>query len=308
LALAAAFGSRVEDLFTLSTPRKGGEHVWAGRPAGDPCSFWRAMVAETTYLYPIERTAVGSLPADGTLRGDTYELWAHTDPHQTLVIAGCDPAVGLLTAELSRSTGVRVLPLIRSSRAALELLRRGVIHVAGLHLQDHDAPRGNAQAVRELLGPNYTLLRAVRWEEGIALASDLDIGSIRQAVMANLRWVGREPGSGARRCLDAILSAHRPRPKGYNHVAVDHTGVVETIRTGWAQAGICVRLAAVEAGLNFLVAREEDYDLCYRRDLEHDPRIQALGRVLRSQAYRRAASQLPGYDPQESGTVDAVVG
>jgi molybdate-binding protein/DNA-binding XRE family transcriptional regulator len=306
LALAATFDCRVEDLFSLGkAPRQGGPN-WAWPSSNDPRPFWRASVGDATWLYPVERTLVGTLPADGVLRAGLYEWRAHADAEHTLALAGCDPAVGLLVAELDRTADIRVLPFIRSSRQALELLRAGVVHVAGLHLQDHDAPGGNQCAVRDLLGPGYSLLRLSRWQEGLALAPGLGIKSIRNAVAANLRWVGREPGSGARRCLDWILRDHHPLPKGYNHIAGDHTGVVETIRTGWAQAGVCVRLAAAEAGLEFLIAREEDYDLCYRSDMESDPRIQALARVVRSQALRRAVGELPGYDPSEMGTVITV--
>jgi len=301
LALAAVFGCRVEELFRLTKAARRSEPVWAWPSSGDPCRFWHAAVGEQTLLYPVERTFVGTLPADGSLRTGAYELRTHADPDQTLVLAGCDPAVGLLAAELARSAGVRVLPLIRSSRQALELLHRNVVHVAGVHLQDHDAPGENERAVRETLGPGYTLLRVTCWQEGLALAPGLGIRSIRQAVSAHLRWVGREPGSGARRCLDAILKDHHPLPKGYNHIAGDHTGVVETIRTGWAQAGVCVRLSAAEAGLDFLVAREEDYDLCYRSDFEHDPRIQALVRAIRSQPFRRSIDELPGYQAGMTG-------
>ncbi|MFI5393957.1 MAG: substrate-binding domain-containing protein [Candidatus Binatia bacterium] len=303
LALAAAFGCRVEDLFSLTKAARSSEPEWAWPSSADPCRFWRAVVGDQTLLYPVERTFVGTLPVDGSLRAGAYEFRAHADPDQTLVVAGCDPAVGLLAAELARSAGVRLLPFIRSSRPALELLRRGVVHVAGIHLQDDEAPAGNEGTVHEMLGPGFTLLRATRWQEGLALAPGLGIRTIRQAVSAKLRWVGREPGSGARRCLDQILKDNHPLPKGYNHMAIDHTGVVETIRTGWAQAGICVRLSAADAGLDFLVAREEDYDLCYRSDLDHDPRIQALVRAVRSRALRCAVGELPGYDASEMGTV-----
>ncbi len=299
LALAAAFECCVEDLFRLGkAPRRGGPN-WAWPSSNDPGPFWRASVGDETWLYPVERTFAGTLPPDGVLRAGSYEFRAHADTDRTLVLAGCDPAVGLLGAELARNADVRVLPFIRSSRQALELLRRGFVHVAGLHLQDHDSPGGNERAVRELLGPGYALLRVSRWQEGLALAPRLGIKSIRQAVSANLRWVGREPGSGARRCLDWILRDHHPLPKGYHHMAVDHTGVVETIRTGWAQAGVCVRLAAAEAGLDFIVAREEDYDLCFRNNREHDPRIQAFLRVVLSHALRRAANVLVASGKQE---------
>jgi len=308
LALAAAFECRVEDLFSLGHTRRRGETQWAWAASGEPRPFWRASVGGQVRLYPVERTAIGTLPADGVLRAGAYEWRVHADAEHTLVLAGCDPAVGLLVAELARRAAIRVLPFIRSSRQALELLRAGVVHVAGLHLQDQETPGGNERAVRELLGPGYVLLRFSRWQEGLALAPGVRAKSVREAVAANLRWVGREPGSGARRCLDWILRDHHPLPKGYHHIASDHTGVVETIRTGWAQAGVCVRLAAAETGLSFLSVREEDYDLCYRADREHDSRLRMLVRVLRSQALRRTLGELPGYDPSEMGTVITVGG
>ncbi len=301
LALAAAFECRVEDLFSLGTVARGGGAEWAWEASIDPCRFWRARVGARTLRYPVERTFAGLLPADGIRRAGVEELRRHEDPDRTLVIAGCDPAVGLLAAELAHRAEVRVLPLIRSSRAALELLRDGRVHVAGLHLQDADNPGGNERAVLEVVGRGHTLLRVSRWQEGLALAPGLGLRTIRRAVSSNLRWVGREPGSGARRCLDRILKDHHPLPKGYNHMASDHTGVVETIRTGWAQAGVCVRLPAAEAGLDFLVAREEDYDLCYRTELEDDPRMQALFNTVRSRAFRRSIGDLPGYRADETG-------
>ncbi|OFV86889.1 MAG: hypothetical protein A3J75_05100 [Acidobacteria bacterium RBG_16_68_9] len=308
LALAAAFDCRVEDLFSLTVAAEREKPDWAWPPTGDPCRFWRVTVGARTLLFPVERTAVGVLPADGEMRGGRLEFHAHADATQALVLAGCDPAVGLLRAEISRTTDFAVLPLIRSSRQALELVRQGLVHVAGIHLQDRARSAGNERTVRELLGPGHTLLRVARWQEGLAFAPGLGLRTIKDAVSAKLRWVAREKGSGARDCLEAVFRGHPRTPDGFGHVASDHTGVVETIRTGWAQAGVCVRLCAVEAGLGFLVAREEDYDLCYRSDLQDDPRIQALFDAVRSLAFRRSIGELPGYDARETGAVVPVVG
>ncbi|HVM97099.1 MAG TPA: substrate-binding domain-containing protein [Candidatus Acidoferrales bacterium] len=305
LALARVFGCRVEELFSLGAATELHRPAWAWPATVDPCRFFAAEVGGTTWLYPTERTFVGTARADGILRGQQIEWSSRSGAQQTLVLAGCDPAVGILATELA-SAGVRLLPFIRSSRQALELLQRGVVHVAGVHLQDDQDPTGNQRAVRELLGGNFTLLHLARWQEGLALAPQTKVGTIRQAVAANLRWVGREPGSGARRCLDAVLKNHRPLPRGYHHVAQDHVAVVETIRSGWAEAGVCVRLPASEAGLDFLVVHEEDYELCFRSDLEGDPRLQALLRSVRSRAFRRSLSELPGYDSSETGAVVAV--
>ena len=120
---------------------------------------------------------------------------------------------------------------------------------------------------------------------------------------ADLRWVGREVGSGARQCLDEILDGRRP-PRRQAH---DHRGVAEAVRSGWADAGVCLRLAGEEAGLGFLGVRHEAYDLCFPESLRDDPRIQALVNAVRSTSYRRLLGELPGYDSAGTGETRRVV-
>jgi molybdate-binding protein/DNA-binding XRE family transcriptional regulator len=308
LALAAAFECRVEDLFSLGEAGTPGQPQWAWAPRSDPCPFWRATIGARTLAYPAERTAVGLMPGDGTMHAGRCSLTTPADPQRILVLAGCDPAVGLLRSHVLRTSGYEMLPLLRSSREALALLRRDVVHVAGIHLQEHSRTNGNAHTVRELLGPGYTLLRVTRWEEGVALAPRLDIRTIKEAVSARLRWVAREEGSGARQCLDAVFRGRHAGTHQFDHVAADHTGVVEAIRAGWAHAGVCVRACAAEAGLGFITVRQEDYDLCYRSDREDDPRLQALFTAVRSAAFRQSIGALPGYDPTETGAVTRIRG
>jgi molybdate-binding protein len=200
--------------------------------------------------------------------------------------------VGLL-AELLRPSRVRVLPFLRSSGRALELLRQRRVHVAGVHLAG--TVEGNEREVRERLGPGYRLLSVARWREGVALGPGTGVRNLRGLLEAGLRWVGREEGSGARRCFDDLLDGREP-PEGYHHVASDHRGVAETIRTGWAQAGVCVELVAEGAELDFLPVRTEAYDLCFPTELEGDPRLRALVAVVRSRRFRGLLDGLPGYE------------
>lgn len=304
LALAAAFGGRVEDLFRL--PRPVGEPpLWAWPPRREPCRYWRAEVAGQVRLYPVEATAMGVVAHDGVFENGGFRDEVPADPAATLVVATCDPAIGLLADLLARSHGVRLLALSRSSRAALGLLSRGLAHAAGAHLARSDAPEGNAEAVRHALGPGFRLLRVARWEEGIALAGGLGLGTVAATVAAGLRWVGREPGSGARQCLDELLSG-RGRPPVPEHLAADHRGVAEAIRQGWAEAGVCLRLTCEEAGLAFLGVREEAYDLCYPTRFEDDRRLRALLDAVRSPTYRRRLAALPGYGGAETGDLQPV--
>ena len=309
LALALALGLRVEDLFALPKPAPAGVS-WAWEPVRAPVRFWQAEVGGQARLYPVEASGLGVVPHDGVARGLAREVEVGPlgfDPRKTLVMACCDPAVGLLAEALARDAGVRLIALSRSSRSALELLGKGLVHVAGVHLAHVGADDGNVQAVRGGLGPGYVLFRAARWVEGVAMGSGRAIGTVGEAVRAGLRWVGREPGSGARQCLDELLGDDpRARPRRLR-LANDHRGVAEAIRAGWADAGVCLRLAGEDAGLDFLSVREEAYDLCLPDAARDDPRIEALLNVLRSTSYRKMLAELPGYDSAETGEVRRVV-
>jgi len=78
------------------------------------------------------------------------------------------------------------------------------------------------------------------------------------------------------------------------------------VRACWAEAGVCVRFSAVEAGLNFLPVRSETLDLCFPAAFQNDRRIQALVRLLRGRTCRRLISELPGYDARETGEILAL--
>jgi molybdate-binding protein/DNA-binding XRE family transcriptional regulator len=301
LALASAFGCRVDALFSLNGATAGAP-AWAWPGATDPCRFWHAEVAGRTLLFPVEASGLGVIGHDGIYRHGVIEPHSQNLPEQTLVMASCDPAAALLAAEIARETPYRLLVLPRSSSEALRLLGQKFVHVAGVHLAKAGDRRGNAAAVRKQLGRGYSLLRVARWQEGLAVARGLGIESVRQALRKKLRWVGREAGSGARQCLDELLdSREKPRRE-----ARDHRGVAEAIRCGWADVGVCVRLVSEDAGLEFLNVRDETYDLCFPTTSADDPRLQALISAVRSESYRRLLGELPGYDTRRAGEVEDV--
>jgi molybdate-binding protein/DNA-binding XRE family transcriptional regulator len=307
LALAAAFGCTVESLFRL--PRVAAadrEAGWASAAPAGPCRYWRAEVAGRRHLYPVEFSALGLLPHDGLFKGGVYYDQPRVDPLRTLVLASCDPAAGMLAAQLARRSEFRLIVLPRASAAALALLARGLVHAAGVHLARSDQAEGNGAAVRSRLagpaGQGYQLLRVADWDEGIALAPRLRVNSIRAAAKARLRWVDREPGSGARECLDLVLErSEGQRSRSRLPLAYDHRGVAAAIRSNWADAGICLRLTSEEANLDFLSVRKEAYEICFPDALADDPRLQALLQIVGSAAFRRVVGDLPGYDTASTG-------
>jgi len=305
LALAQALECRFDDLFQLAGPEAGPVWAWAPRPP--PCRFRHATVARRTVLYPVEESHLGASVHDGVLGEKGVELRRDAvPPDRTLVVAGCDPALRFLSPELERTHGFRLLLLTRSSREALDLLGKRLVHVAGVHLADPGRRGGNARVVREVLGPGYRLLRHARWQEGVALGPGLEIASVRSALRSKLRWIAREEGSGARSCLDGLLEEAGARKIPLRYTATSHIAVIEAIRSGWAEAGICPRLFAHEAGLRFLEVRREDYDLSYPAELEGDPRLLAFVKAVQSRSHRDLIGELEGYDAASTGELENV--
>ena len=302
LRLAKALGVGVEALFSLA-PLTADLH-WAWPPRAEDVRVWHASVDGRSVLFPVESTAIGTLRHDARrVEGRLESLDGAMPAERTLVLAGCDPSVGLLAAEVASASPVRVVPLTRSSGEALDLLGRGLVHVAGLHLADDRGRSANATAVRRRLGAGYRLLHLVRWEEGVAVAPGRG-RSIAALLAGRTRWVNREEGSGARRCFDHLLGTKR-HPHGYDHVVRDHRSLAATISSGWAEAGICLRPVATEAGLDFIPVQREVYDLCLAERLLDDPRIDALLSAVRSRSYRRVLSDVPGWDVAKTGDLRA---
>jgi molybdate-binding protein/transcriptional regulator with XRE-family HTH domain len=306
LRLALAFGESVETLFgsIADTPSP----AWAWPPRWpDDRRVWRAMVHGRLLAYPVEPTAAGVIPHDGMLTaGGALEIVSpHARPDRTIVLAGCDPLVGLLVQEVAAQHGVRVLPLLRSSTVALALLRQGLVHMAGVHLTTSAGAGENDQAVRTSLGAGHTLIHQLCWDAGIALAPSRRERSTRALLRANLRWVNREEGSAARMTFDRLLGG-RQRPQGYERVVHDHRAVAATVSSGWAEAGMCVGPAAAEAHLTFIALQQESYELCVSDELLDDPRIVALTTTLQSVRYRRLVSDVPGCVAERTGERRAV--
>jgi molybdate-binding protein/transcriptional regulator with XRE-family HTH domain len=302
LALGEAFGCSVEDLFGEKRAASG-EPEWAWPPTQAAGRYWHARVGGRRVCFPVEVTPAGVVAHDGVYRDGRFTPRDGANAEETLVLASCDPAAGLLAAEFGRTTGFRLLVLPRSSGQALELLRRGLVHAAGVHFAGTNETDRNARDVRAAVGPGHRLLGVADWEEGLAVDPAAGVSTVGGALRARLRWVGREPGSGARRCLEELRPT-RPAPR---RLARDHRGVAEAVRSGWADVGVCHRLAAEEAGLRFLPVRQEAYDLCYPAASDSDPRLVALVAFVRSAKCRRLLGDLPGFAVGRTGDLRTAV-
>lgn len=344
LRLARALRSTVEQLFSLAegpllawlapTRARGAEGVRGGersrgegRRKGPRTRVVLAEIGDRLVAHELSVSARGPgalfAPADGIAspaRGPQAQirvqpLRARDALRENVLAAGCDPALSLLAARLSdRAPQARLCSLQAGSLAALQMLARGHVHLAGTHLRDGETGEFNLPAVRALFpGRRMLVVGLARWEQGLAVARGNPRGLRRGDDLARrgLSIVNREPGAGARALLDGLLrrsGVSAREVEGYGRLVAGHLEVAQAVASGGADAGVSTRAAAEAYGLSFVPLAEDRFDLVLPLESAEDPRIARLLATLRSLPLRRELGALPGYSAARAGEPVAELG
>jgi len=323
LRLARALGCPVEELFRLPDvpPRVRADLVGdvsaddrrgqGGRVGGRLLA--RALAGASGPPTPADGLLVGAAPGG---RGAMVDLLV--DPEvveRTVVVLGCDPALALLSAHLSRRyPNLRLLWTHAGSLAALRGLARGEAHAAGTHLRDPETGEFNLPFVRrELAGRRLHVVTLTEWQQGLIVARGNPRGIAGPTDLArpDITIVNREPGSGSRAMLDAALRAAGVTPeqvRGYARELPTHLAVAEAVASGAADVGPGIAAAARALGLEFIPLQEERYDLVIPTDYIDAPAVQALLETAVHPAYRAEVEALGGYDSSRAGSIVAELG
>ncbi|MFN3813008.1 MAG: substrate-binding domain-containing protein [Aquificaceae bacterium] len=281
LRLASVLGCSVEELFRQ-------EEIKLFRDFSEG-PFLSTTIGNKTVVYPLSKGLSGYLPPDGVLKGGKLQWVRKDSKDRTFVFAGCDPSMGMLSHMLIEE-GVRFVPFYSSSREALELLKAGYIHMAGVHLGRLE---NNIKVIKDILGGDYKVLRVFFWEEGIALRGDLQIKSIREIKYERLIWLVKEEGAGARKLFENIREELGPIE--WKEFKGGHDELALSLKNGLGDAGVCIKFSALKAELGFLSVDTEDYCICYREELEEDRNFIKVIETIKSKNYRQRISSLPGY-------------
>lgn len=321
LKLARALEVAVEELFSLE-PGEGGE---ANRHAAELLSVATAERGQAVQVcriggrlvsVPVHALAPFLPEADGVIdsvgkggRASLALLAPEESFSKRLALAGCDPAIGLLTRMVERMTGVEMVAASASSRLALEWLKAGKVHIAGTHLKDAATGEFNLPILRrEYAGEDFAVVTFARWEEGFVTARGNPKGIDSAAGLARrgVRVVNREAGSGSRALLDRLLKeagVEASGVKGYEKIAGGHLPACYAVAAGDADCCVATRSAARAFALEFVPVESERYDFVLRRESLQLPAVRDFLDVLQRAALRRKLELLAGYDTAQTGAV-----
>ncbi|HJK94830.1 MAG TPA: substrate-binding domain-containing protein [Polyangiaceae bacterium LLY-WYZ-15_(1-7)] len=320
LQLARALGCGVDDLFALPGGPVLHARLAAEARPGARLTLGRVDGAWVAHPCPGDRAADGALlgpasPDAGPPGAATVEL--HDDPsgaEANALVGGCAPLLGVLAERLGRRyRDARATWVAADSGRALDLLGRGLLHVAGLHLAAaSDLEVHAAAACAAFPDEPVELVHLARWRQGLVVApgNPLGIRGPADLLRPDVRCARRAPGAGAQRLLERALAevggALPPADAARAPVAADHAEVAHLVRWGVVDAGVAIEGAALEAGLDFLPLAEERFDLVVPRARLDAPPVARFLALLDAPAFRAEAARFPGYDLARAGHASTV--
>jgi putative molybdopterin biosynthesis protein len=228
---------------------------------------------------------------------------------RTIVATGSHDLVLDLAASTLRERDPR-LTLASSnvgSLGGLTALRDGLCHVAGSHLLDPETGEYTLPYLERLLpGRELSVVRLVHREQGLIVArgNPTRTTDIEDVARRGLRYVNRQRGAGTRVLLDHELARRGISPEvivGYEREEHTHLAVAAAVAAGRADCGLGVLAAARAFGLDFVPVAQEPYDLVLLKDSIEDALLAPLWSLLESEDFRRAVTELGGYDTAEMG-------
>jgi len=330
LRLAHALGSRIEDLFSLTEEHPSVEAEWMGETPVEATARHRirlARVGQRLLAHPLTGAKHAFATADGVTvptaqvprttgtmdRGVTVDMLIDPQlPEHTVVIVGCDPALELLGAHLTRRyPAFRLLWVQSGSGAALRMLRRGDAHAAGTHLWDPESGEYNLPYVRrELADRRVVVVTLSEWQQGLIVARGNPKGFTGPADLArqDITIVNREAEAGSRAMLDVWLQQAGITPhwvRGYAREVFSHAEVAEAVASGAADVGPGILAVARAMGLDFLPLQDERYDLVIPAEFLNAAPVQAVLDIAVSAPFQAELEALGGYDSSRTGTIVA---
>lgn len=196
-----------------------------------------------------------------------------------------------------------------SSVDAVASLSRGDCDLAGFHVPEGElGPVLWEQYARFFKPRQQKIVRMVWRTQGLIVAkgNPRKIRGLRDLARLGVRFVNRQPGSGTRVLLDALLAKQHVDPSrivGYDTGEFTHAAVAAFVASDMADVGMAIEPAAAQFGLDFVPVVRERYMLTGRNATLASPAVEELCSLLRGEAFERLMRPVAGYEPDAPGEI-----
>jgi DNA-binding XRE family transcriptional regulator len=291
LGLSRALATTVEDLFAAAQPEV---TAALGGRLHDGVPLRVGRIAEQLVAAELADHGIAGASwakPDGVLHAGKLHLFPGATP-AGIVLAGCDPALGIAEAMLVGLGSRSLLAISAPTGTALRALKRGSVHAAVVHGIPHALPQPPVPVVRWHLAG---------WQVGLAIAPALSGDTLQAVLHGDVPIAQRDAGAASQQAFEraSAKAGIAPPPSGPRA-----TGHIDAARIAAALNGAAVttEAAARAFGLRFLALEDHTVEIWLaQRWLDH-PGTNALGELLASSAFTERVAQFAGYDLAGCGT------
>lgn len=292
LGVASALGVSVEELFGDAAPTEVVEAVLGAVPTRGTVTT--ARVGDRLVMTPLRH---------GT---ETLESWAVADAitdgrslmelpgasQDGIVIAGCDPMLGLLGGLLARA-GDRLVVAHASTGRAIEALASGRVHGVMVHAATGELPPAPVPVRR---------WHVTRWQVGLASSARSGVPSMETLVERRWKVVQRDAGAGSQRAFERALATVGAAPSMVpGPIAEGHVDVASRLAVGGGRVGVTMEAAARAFDLDFAPLEEHAVELWIDDRWAALPAVGRLVELLDHPALAQRLGALGGYDLEGAG-------
>jgi DNA-binding XRE family transcriptional regulator/molybdate-binding protein len=293
IGIARALNMLVEELFaepfTRAVPVLGEDQVMPDRPDTREVAVTVAAVGETVVAVPARHGVINPERwawADATMAADGALTMLSGGSRGALVIAGCDPALGVLAEMTERHTGHRVLTAHASTGKSLDALAAGRVHGVVVHAPAGQMPVAPVPVRRWHLA---------RWQVGVTSGRAAGVPTVEEIAERNLHVVQRDLGASTQSAFTRALQRIGAPMEVRGPIAEGHVDVARRVAAG-AGAGLTMEAAARSFGLGFVPLEDHEVQVWIDARWANLPAVIAVLTIVGSAALKARLGLIGGYD------------
>ncbi len=290
LGLAAVLATTVEQLFAAAEPTV---TPALGDPLRDGVPLRLGRVADQLVASELaDRGTNGASWAkpDAVLDAGRLRLFPGATP-AGLVLAGCDPALGIAEAMLAGLGPRSLLAISAPTGTALQALTRSRVHAAVVHGTPDRLPKPPVPVIRWHLA---------RWQVGLGIAPGVHANTLEAILTARIPIAQRDPAATSQQAFEyaranAGVIQPPPGPRATGHI--DAARIAATLDG----AAVTTHAAARAFDLRFLALEDHTVEIWLAERWRDLPASTALVELLSTAAFTQRVAQFGGYDLADCG-------